>query len=224
MPSQKILEQKQQTVSALRERVGRSVAGVVVDYKGISVINDTKLRRDLRNAGVEYSVVKNTLLKIALKDSGLSDISGVLEGTTALATSDGDLVAAAKLLNKYATDSRGAFKIKAGYVEGKVLDEAGVVALAKLPSKEILLSTVLGTMIAPVAAFARVIQAIADQKGGGEAPAAKADEAPAVEAETAPAETAPAETVAEAAAPVEAPAEAEAAAEPAPAEETSAAE
>lgn len=87
MPSEKVLEQKQQVVSAIRERVENAAAGVIVDYKGISVADDTKLRKDLRAAGVEYSVVKNTLLKIAVKDSGLEGLSSVLDGTSALATS-----------------------------------------------------------------------------------------------------------------------------------------
>lgn len=183
MPSQKILEQKQQIVSDIRARLDQSVAGVIVDYKGISVANDTKLRKDLRAAGVEYTVLKNTLLKLALKDSNLESLSSVLEGTSALATSESDLVAAAKILEKFSTDSRGKFAIKAGYVEGKCLDADGVAALAKLPSKEILLATVLGTLNAPIAALARCINAIAEKKGGP----AEEEAAPAAEAETAPA-------------------------------------
>ena len=175
MPSEKVLEQKQQVVSAIRERMDHAVAGVIVDYKGISVADDTKLRKDLRAAGVEYSVVKNTLLKIAVKDSGLEGLSSVLDGTSALATSPEDVSAAARILSKYAADSKGKFSIKAGFVEGKVLDVAGVDALAKLPTKEVLLATVLGTLNAPLAAFARVINAIAEKKGAEEgAPAAEA--------------------------------------------------
>ena len=179
MPSEKILATKQQYVAQVRERLENSVAGVIVDYKGISVANDTALRKSLREAGVEYTVIKNTMLRHAIKDTNLEGLGNVLEGTTALATSSDDLIAAAKLLNKYAKQSNGAFTIKAGYVEGKILDEAGVVALAKLPSREVLLSTVFGTLQAPIAAFARCIKQIAEKNGAPAEDAAAEAEAPA---------------------------------------------
>ena len=107
MPSQKILSEKQAYVAALHEKIKASVAGVVVDYKGINVADDTKLRKELREAGVEYAVVKNTMLRLALKDTGLEDMSSVLEGATALAISTDDPIAPARILNKYAAASKG---------------------------------------------------------------------------------------------------------------------
>ena len=193
MPSAKVLEQKKQMVADLVDCLNNSVAGVVVDYKGITVADDTKLRKELREAGVKYTVVKNTLLGLAAKSAGLDDIINVLEGTTAIAISPEDQTAAARILQKYADASKGKFSIKSGYLDGKVIDLAMIESLAKLPSRDILLATVCNAFNAPIAAFARVIQAVVD-KGGEAAPAE----------ETAPAEEAPAQ---EAAAPAETPAE-----------------
>lgn len=198
MPSAKVLEQKKQMVADLVDCLNNSVAGVVVDYKGITVADDTKLRKELREAGVKYTVVKNTLLGLAAKSAGLDDITNVLEGTTAIAISPEDQTAAARILQKYADASKGKFSIKSGYLDGKVIDLAMIESLAKLPSRDILLATVCNAFNAPIAAFARVIQAVVD-KGGEAAPAeetAPAEEAPAQEA-AAPAEEALAETPAE---------------------------
>ena len=211
MPSTVVLEKKKQQVADLSARLKNSCAGVIVDYKGINVEDDTKLRRELREANVNYTVVKNSILARAAQDAGLSIDSAVVEGTTAVATSDEDYVAAARILNKYA-EAHDNFTIKTGYLDGEIIDNAKIVSLAKLPSREVLLATVCSVFNAPIAAFARGVQAIVD-KGGVEAcePAAKEEEAPAEEAapaeapaeETAPAaETAPAEE-----APAEAPAE-----------------
>ena len=106
MPSEKILEQKKKVVSELADTLSSSVAGVIVDYKGITVDEDTKLRKELREAGVKYAVVKNTILKLAAEKADLSDIDDVLEGTTAIATSAEDHVAAARILSKFAENSK----------------------------------------------------------------------------------------------------------------------
>ena len=190
MPSTAVLERKKQMVADLSERIKNSCAGVVVDYKGINVEDDTKLRKELREAGVEYTVVKNTILGRAVEDAGLAG----LEGTTAIATAADDYVASARILQKFA-DSHDNFSLKSGYLDGEVISMDKLMALAKLPSREVLLATVCSVFNAPIAAFARGVQAIVD-KGGVEAcePAAKED-APAEEAE-APAE-APAEETAE---------------------------
>ena len=156
MPSGKILAAKQSVVQELTDRINGSVAGVIVDYKGITVEADTALRKQLRAAGVEYSVVKNTLLLRAAENCGLSDLKDQLNGTTALATST-DPVAAAKILSEYADKSNGAFKVKAGYVDGKVIDENGVAALAKLPPKEVLIAQVLGGLNAPISGLVTVL-------------------------------------------------------------------
>ncbi len=164
MPSEKVLELKKQQVAALKERLDGSIAGVVVDYKGITVEDDTKLRKELREAGVEYTVVKNTILGRAIDGTSLADMSGALEGTTAIATSKDDYVAAARILGKYA-DKSESFKLKTGYLDDEVISLEKLTELAKLPSREVLLATVLSAFNAPIASFARAVQAIVDKDG-----------------------------------------------------------
>lgn len=164
MPSEKVLELKKQQVATLKERLDSSIAGVVVDYKGITVEDDTKLRKELREAGVEYTVVKNTILGRAIDGTSLADMSGALEGTTAIATSKDDHIAAARILNKYAEKS-DSFKLKTGYLDGEVISLEKLTELAKLPSREVLLATVLSAFNAPIASFARAVQAIVDKDG-----------------------------------------------------------
>lgn len=156
MPSQKILEQKKALVSELSDKLKNSCAGVFVSYKGINVADDTKLRKELREAGVEYTVVKNTLLLRACEDAGLSGLEPVLKGTTAVAISKDDYVSAARILCKFA-ESNNYFKTKAGFIDGETVDESKVTELSKLPSKEILLAQVLGTMNAPITGLATVL-------------------------------------------------------------------
>ena len=159
MPSDKILKQKQETVEELAGKIKNSVAGVLSDYKGISVENDTKLRRELRAAGVEYSVIKNSILRRAFEKAGLDGLNDILVGSTALALSESNHTAAAKVLSKYATASRGTYSLKAGFVEGRVIDPAGVEELSKLPEREELVAKVLGGMNAPIANFVFVLNA-----------------------------------------------------------------
>ncbi len=166
MPSRKVLEEKKQIVADLSERIKNSVAGVIVDYRGISVADDTKLRKELREAGVHYSVIKNKLIKFAVDNAGLEGLDDVLNGTTAIATSETDYVAAARILSKYA-DSNATFKIKSGYLDGEVISLEKIQSLAKLPSREILLANVLGAFNAPIASFARAVQAIVDKNNDG---------------------------------------------------------
>lgn len=164
MPNAKVLEQKKQIVAEVAEKIKNSVAGVVVDYTGTSVSDDTALRKQLREAGIDYFVVKNTLLGRAVEGTDLESIKEVLEGTTAIAISNEDHTAAARILSKFASDHES-FKIKAGYLDGKPVDLATIDSLAKLPTKEVLLATVVGAFQAPIAAFARAVQAIADKNG-----------------------------------------------------------
>ena len=194
MPSAKILEQKKQMVADLTERLNKSCTGLLVTYEGISVADDTKLRKELREAGVEYTVVKNTLLTRAFAETGLSDLDQHLAGTTAIATSDDDYVAAARILCGFADKSKKGFAVKGGYMDGEVMSMDKIVELSKLPTRDVLLANVLGAFQAPIASFARAVQAIVD-KGGVEAcaPAEAAAEAPA----EAPAEEAPATEAAE---------------------------
>lgn len=167
MPSASVLEQKKQIVADVAERISNSCAGVIVDYKGISVADDTALRRELREAGVEYTVVKNTLIKLAIKGTALESMSDVLDGTSAIATCNDDYVAAARILNKYAEDHEN-FSLKTGYIDGEVISMEKLMELATLPSRETLLSMVANVFSAPIAGFARAVQAIADK---AEAPA-----------------------------------------------------
>lgn len=170
MPSASVLEQKKQIVAQLSDRISNSVAGVVVEFKGITVADDTAMRKELREAGVEYTVVKNTLLGLAVKGTDLEGMTSVLEGTTAIATSTEDYVAAARILNNYA-EKVESFNIKSGYLDGELIGLDKIKELATLPSREALLSMVANVFSAPIAAFARAVQAIADKDGAEEAPA-----------------------------------------------------
>ena len=140
MPSKEILEQKQKIVAELAEKLSGSTSGVIVEYKGITVEADTKLRRELREAGVEYRVVKNTLLKRAAEQVGLAELGDVLEGTTAIAIGS-DATSAARVINDFIEKTKSkTFKIKKGYYDGKAITKEEVVALAKIPSIEVLYS------------------------------------------------------------------------------------
>lgn len=206
MPSAKILEKKQEMLAELVERIKGAESGVLVNYCGITVEQDTKLRKDLREAGVDYRVIKNTYIRKACKEAGLDGFDSVLEGMTAIGLSS-DAVAPAKVLCKFAKENEQ-FTVKAGFIDGRVIDVAEVEALAAIPSKETLICQMLGSIQSPLYGLAISLQAIVDKGGENVADAA----APAKEA----AEEAP---VAEEAAPAEAEAPAE---EAAPAEETSA--
>ena len=179
MPNAKVLSEKQAIVAALVEDLKAANSGVLVDYKGITVAEDTALRHELRENGVEYAVVKNTLLRRALDDVNLGELDEVLNGTTSMAISKEDPIAPMRIVNKYAKQMGNRFNIKAGFMEGKVLPLDDVYALAELPSKEALLGQVLGMMLAPITSLAIVIKAIAEKDGQpAEAPA---EEAPAAE-------------------------------------------
>ena len=163
MPSARVLESKKKIVSDLTERMKNAVAGVIVSYQGITVENDTALRAELRKAGVEYSVIKNTLTKRACEAVGFDKLTETLEGMTAVATCDSDPVAAAKILKKYA-DKVDTFEIKAGFVDGETLDKAGVEELAALPSKEQLIAKMLGSLQSSLYGLAYVLQAYVDKQ------------------------------------------------------------
>ena len=195
MPNAKVLSEKQAVVAGLIETLKASASGVLVNYEGITVAEDTALRNELRKAGVEYAVVKNTMVRRALDDTGLSELDGVLHGTTSLAVSKEDPIAPMRVVYKFAKGLNGdRFVIKAGFMDGKVLPLEDIAALAELPSKEVLLGQVLGMMLSPITSLAIVIKAIAE-KGG--VPAEKAEETPAAEVEApAAAEEAPAEAAA----------------------------
>lgn len=164
MPSEKTLSAKKERVAQLVEMLKNSAAGVLVDYKGITVEEDTKLRKELREAGVSYFVEKNTILRFALKEAGLDGITNVLEGTTAIAISNDDQTAPARILGKFAEDCKGEkFFLKAGYIGEDVYDEAGVKALSKIPSRETLLAQLVGSLQGPIQKLAATLQAVVDK-------------------------------------------------------------
>ncbi len=177
MPNAKVLSEKQAVVAALTERIKNASAGVFVDYKGITVAQDTELRTELRKNDVEYSVIKNTLTRLALDGCGLEELDPILNGTTSLATSTGDPIAPFRVINDYAKKLNDVFNIKAAFMDGKVLSESEIAEISALPSKEALYSQVFGTLLAPITSLAVVLNQIVEKNGG--APAAA--EAPAAE-------------------------------------------
>jgi len=214
MPSAKILEEKKQIVNQMTERL-KSKSGVFVDYKGITVIEDTEMRVKLREAGVDYSVVRNRLMKFAVKNVGFDALESMLVGTTSLATSDEDPIAPARIIKEFADKLPEYFEIKAGFMDGKILSVDEVNAIASIPALPVLQAQFLGTLLAPITGLAVVLKAAAEKGGGVVDAEAPAEAAPAAEATTeAPAEAAPAaEAVTEA--PAKAAPAAEAAATPA---------
>ena len=194
MPSAKVLEQKQQIVSELTEKLQTAVAGVLVDHRGLTVEEDTALRRELREAGVEYSVVKNTLTRFAAKNVGFDELDPILNGPTALALSFSDVIAPAKVLCGYAKKNEK-LEIKSGFMDGKVISLDEIKALADTPSKEVLIAKIMGSLNAPVSKLVRTLQALVDngvepadiKVEKAEAAAPVAEEAAAPAAEEAPA-------------------------------------
>lgn len=192
MPSEKILEQKKALVEDLADKLGRCASSVLVKYEGINVEQDTKMRAALRAAGVEYTVIKNTLISKACDKIGLDGLKSSLEGMNALAISFDDPIAPAKILKEYA-DKVESFEIRGGILDGAVVDAATVGELADIPPKEVLIAKLLGSIQSPLYKLAYALQAVVDKDG--EAPAEEA--APAAEetpaSEEAPAAEAPAE-------------------------------
>ncbi len=217
MPSQKILEEKKQIVSSMAEQFKTAVSGVFVDYCGLTVEQDTQLRNKLREAGVEYKVIKNTLTRFAAKEVGFDELDPILNGPTSLALSMTDEVAPAKVIADFAKDNEQ-LEIKAGFLDGKVLALDEVKKLAATPNRETLIAKMLGSLNAPISNLARTLQALVDngvepadikvEKAEEAAPAEDAapaaEEAPVAVEETPAVEEAPAEAASEeAAAPTE---------------------
>ena len=174
MPSNKVLEAKRQVVEELAGKLQTAVSGVLVKYEGITVADDTALRTALRKAGIEYSVMKNTLTGRACEMVGYGDMKQYLSGMTAIALSQDDAIAPAKIMKEYA-DKIPTFEIKAGFVDGGVIDQAGVEALAATPSKEVLIAKMMGSLMSSLYGLAYVLQAKIDKENGGD----EATEAPA---------------------------------------------
>ena len=166
MPNAKVLSEKQAIVEALAERIKNAGAGLLVDYKGITVAEDTARRTELRKDGVEYTVVKNTLTRKALDKLGMSSLDHVLNGTTSLATAEKDPIAPFRIISDYSKKLGDRFNIKAAFMEGKVLNDSEIAEMAELPGKDALYAKVLGTMIAPITGLAVCLGQILEQKGG----------------------------------------------------------
>ncbi len=164
MPNAKVLSEKQAIVASLTEKLKNAAAGVIVDYKGITVEEDTALRAECRKNDIDYSVVKNTLLRFAFNNLGLNELDEQLNGTTSLAVS-ADTVAPARVIAGYAKKLDGRFEIKGGFMDGKVVDLATIQALAAIPALPVLRAQVLGTMLAPISGLACVIKQIAEKQG-----------------------------------------------------------
>ena len=177
MPNAKVLSEKQAIVAQLTEKIQNATAGVLVDYKGITVEEDTALRKECRENDVDYAVVKNTLLRFAFNNTGLSELDDLLNGTTSLALCS-DPVAPARVMADYAKKLNGKFEIKGGFMDGKAVDVNTIKSLAAIPPLPILQAQVLGTMLAPITGLAVVLKQIAEKNG---APAEAAEEAPAAE-------------------------------------------
>ena len=179
MPNAKVLSEKQAIVADLTNKLQNAAAGVLVDYKGITVAEDTALRAELRKNNVEYAVVKNTLLRFAVNNCGMNELDSLLNGTTSVAICQDDPVAPARVINDFAKKIDGRFEIKGGFMDGKAMPLDEVLALANIPPLPVLQAQVLGTMLAPISGLACVLKQIAEKQG---APAgAPAEEAPAAE-------------------------------------------
>ncbi|HHU07591.1 MAG TPA: 50S ribosomal protein L10 [Clostridiaceae bacterium] len=159
MPNAKVLEQKKAIVQSLADKFKNATSGVFVDFKGINVADDTKLRADMRAANVDYSVYKNTMIRLAAKEAGIEGLEPYLAGTTAIAISDTDVVAPAKIITDYVKKIQGKFEVKVGFVEGELVDAKQVEAIAALPSKEVLIATALAGLNAPITGFVNVLNA-----------------------------------------------------------------
>ena len=202
------VELKQPIVEEISAQIKDAQSVVLVDYRGLTVEQDTRLRKQLREAGITYKVYKNTMMNFAFKGTDFEALAPYLEGPSAVAISTEDATAPARVLCKFAKEA-DKLEIKGGVVEGIAYDAKGIGEIAKIPSREELLSKLLGSIQSPITNFARVMNQLAEKGGASEceAPAkeeAAAEEAPVAEAPAeevpaaeAPAEEAPAETPAE---------------------------
>ena len=161
MPNASVLEQKKAVVAELIEKIKAAQAGILVDYRGLTVEEDTKLRAKLREAGVEYKVVKNTLTRFAIKELGYDELDEQLNGPTSLAISTEDPVAPAKVISDFAKDNEN-LTIKAGFLDGKVISLDEIKTLASTPSREVLIAKIMGSLNSPISALARTLQALID--------------------------------------------------------------
>lgn len=190
------VELKQPVVEEISAHIKDAQSVVLVDYRGLTVEQDTRLRRQLREAGVTYKVYKNTMMNFAFKGTDFEALTPYLEGPSAVAISAEDATAPARILCKFAKEANK-LEIKGGVVEGVAYDAQGIGEIAKIPSREELLSRLLGSMQSPIANFARVMNQLAEKGGASECEAPAKEEAPVAEEAPAQEETAAEETPAE---------------------------
>lgn len=183
------VEEKKPVVQEISEKIDGAASVVLVDHRGLTVAQDTELRKQLREAGVQYKVYKNTMMRFAFKGTDFEQLDQYLDGPSAAAISKDDATAPARILYKFAATA-DKLEIKGGVVEGKVYDSTALEEISKISSREELLSKFLGSIQSPITNFARVIKQIAEKKEEGGEAAPAAEEAPAAEA-AAPAEAAP---------------------------------
>ena len=168
MPNAKVLSEKQAIVAALVERISNAQAGVLVDYKGITVAEDTELRTAMRKDGVEYTVVKNTLTRKALDQLSMNELDSHLNGTTSLATS-ADPIAPFRIITEYSKKLGDRFNIKAAFMDGKVLSDAEIADLSTLTSINDLYSKLAGSLNSIISGLAVCLNEVVEQKGGASA-------------------------------------------------------
>lgn len=173
MPNAKVLSEKQAIVAALAERVKNAQGGVIVNYEGINVADDTALRRELSKEGIEYTVVKNTLLRFALDECKLDGLDSVLHGTTAMATTEGDPIAPIRILTETAKKLNKNFAVKSAFMYGAPLSESEIADLSTLTSVSDLYSKLAGSLNAILGGLAVALNEVVAQQGGAEAPAAE---------------------------------------------------
>jgi len=159
----KVIQAKQEAVEVVAAKLRESVTTVVADYRGLNVAQVTELRKQLREAGIEFQVLKNTLVRRATESADLTELNEVLSGPTAIAFSKDDAVAPAKILNDFAK-TNDALELKGGVVEGRVVSAEEIKALAALPSREGLLSMLLSVLQAPVRNFALAVKAVSEKE------------------------------------------------------------
>lgn len=164
MPSNKVLEAKKGIVEELKVKLSNAQSGVLVDYRGITVEEDTALRKAMREAGVEYSVIKNTLLNFAIQGTEIEGMSAFLEGPSAIAICNEDPVAPSRVIGEFLDKNADKLTIKTGFIDGRVIDVAEITKISKLPSKEDMLAKAFGSMKAPISNLARVINQIKEKK------------------------------------------------------------
>jgi large subunit ribosomal protein L10 len=157
------IERKKDVVKEIRDKIKKAKSMVLVDARGLTVLEDTLLRKTLRDAGVDYKVYKNTMLAIAVKDTGTEGLAKYFEGPTAVAFSYDEATKSAALISKQ-TKTMPKLEFKAGIVEGVVYDAEGIKAVAEIPPREVLLSRLLGSLKSPAASFARLVSALAEKK------------------------------------------------------------